>query len=266
MNRTLILILLVAAAAGWTAETIERERLTKRLDELRQNTRALGRVQLENERLRRIQPFAGEIESLRRDRVEIMGLRRELSLRAPDDSAANPEAALAALGREILPMGLWLPTAFMPDLGRSTPHAALQTAFWAARSGQEQALKEVLAFEPAVRPQAEAIIAGLPESLGLEQSSPELLVARALTKQPPRGEVQLVAEQLKGFDEAIEFVVLRSPGGETRATHLRLRWEQGGWRIVVPAHAVESAGRELQGAPAVPPPDPWRAAPRLPEP
>jgi hypothetical protein len=266
MNRTLILFLLVAAVAAWTSETVDRERLTRRLDVMRLNTRAAGRVQAEHERLRRAQPFAGEIESLRRDRVELAGLRRDLAQRRLAGPASDRAAARAAVGREILPMALWLPTELMPDLGRSTPHAALQTALWAAGAGQVHALKEVLTFDPAGREAALEVIARLPASLRLEYSQPELLVAGAMAKRHPAEEIQLVAEQLVGFDEAIEFVAVKSAGREPRTIHLRLRWEPGGWRLVVPAHVVENAARELTGAAPRPPPDPWHDAPRSPEP
>lgn len=242
----MLLLLLVAAVAVWTVETTNRERLTQRLDVMRVNTRALGRVQAEHERLTRIQPFVGEIDSLRRDRAEAASLRRELVHR---QTGNDPEAqrVQAALGREVLPAGLWLPTAPMKDLGRTTPHAMLQTAFWAARTGQTAALRELMAFEPVAREKAQAILAALPESKRARLEEPELLVVHAILQRPPVAAVQVIAEQLKGFDEAVEYLALRSAGGASRVIGLRLRWAPGGWQILVPLKVVEDAGAELGG-------------------
>lgn len=174
----MLLLLLVAAVAVWTVETTNRERLTQRLDVMRVNTRALGRVQAEHERLTRIQPFVGEIDSLRRDRAEAASLRRELVHR---QTGNDPEAqrVQAALGREVLPA--------------------------------------------------------------------ELLVVHAILQRPPVAAVQVIAEQLKGFDEAVEYLALRSAGGASRVIGLRLRWAPGGWQILVPLKVVEDAGAELGG-------------------
>jgi hypothetical protein len=244
MNRTMLLLFLVAAVAAWTVETTNRERLTKRIDVMRVNTRALARVQDEHERLLRIQPFVGEIDSLRRDRAEVMNLRRELVNR---QNGTGPEAkrVQAALGREVLPAALWLPTALMEDLGRPTPHALLQTAFWAALSGQAPALRELLAFEPAVRARAEAILRSLPESKRAGVTEPEALVANALKQRISVEAIQVLAEQFKGFDEAVEYVALRTPAGDEKVVALQLRWAPGGWRIVVPMEIVDKLGREL---------------------
>lgn len=246
MNRTMLMLLLVAAVAAWIVETTNRERLTKRIDVMRANTRALGRVQAEHERLVRVQPFVGEIDSLRRDRAEVMNLRRELVNR---QTSSGPEVqrVQAALGREVLPTALWLPTKQMKDLGRGTPHALLQTAFWAANAGQSAALRELLAFEPAVRARAEAILRALPESKRDGLGEPELLVTTALKQHAPVEDVQVLAEQFKGFDEAVEYVALRGRNGEEKVVALRLRWAPGGWRLLVPMEVVETAGRELRG-------------------
>jgi hypothetical protein len=246
MNRTMLLLLLVAAVAAWTVETTNRERLTKRIDVMRANTRALGRVQAEHERLLRIQPFVGEIDSLRRDRAEVLNLRRELVNRQTG-SGPYAQRVQAALGREVLPSALWLPTRQMKDLGRTTPHALLQTAFWAAASGQTPALRDLLAFEPAVRARAEAILISLPESKRAGVGSPELLVANALRKITPPEAIQVLAEQFKGFDEAVEYLALRTVAGDEKVVALQLRWAPGGWRLLVPLEVVENAGRELRG-------------------
>jgi hypothetical protein len=246
MNRAMLLLFLVAAVAAWTVETTNRERLTKRIDVMRVNTRALGRVQAEHERLLRIQPFVGEIDSLRRDRAEVMNLRRELVNRR---NGSGPEAkrVQAALGREVLPAALWLPTAQMKDLGRPTPHALLQTAFWAASTGQTPALRDLLTFEPAVRARAEAILHSLPESKRAGVTEPEVLLARALQQRISVEAVQVLTEQFKGFDEAVEYVALRTPAGEERVVALQLRWSPGGWRLLVPMEIVENLGREFRG-------------------
>jgi hypothetical protein len=262
MNRILIMFLLLAAVVTWTLQAMNRDKLTKRLDQARLGTRFMGRVNAEHEDLRRRQPFVGEVEGLRRDRAEMVNLRRELAHR--EQAAAGSKAGLMAVGREILPPGIWLPISAMKDLGRRTPHAALQTAIWAAGDAQVAALKELLTFEPAARKEAEQIMARLPA--GLRPSSPEILAAQALIRHAPKGELQIMAEVLKGFDIATEFLALRKPGGETQAFYLRLRWEPGGWRVIVPPQVMERAARTVAGETGPPAVDPWRDWPRLPEP
>jgi hypothetical protein len=244
MNRPLALVLLVSAAVTWTLETVNRERLIKRLDGVRQTVRAMGRVQREHEDLLRRQPFLGELESLRRDRAELVGLRREALHREQFGGGSTRAAAMAAIGREVLPTAIWLPVSEMKDLGRSTPHATLQTLFWAAQAGQVHALKDTLMFEPGAREIAEQIATRLPAS---QPRSPELLVAQALLKHPPAGEIQVVTEQLKGFDQATEYLALRDAAGGTKPVYLQLRWEPGGWRIAVPLQVIENAAREIAG-------------------
>jgi hypothetical protein len=261
MNRILVMFLLLAAIVAWTLGAIEREKLTKRLDQARLATRFATRVKAEHEDLLRRQPFNGEVETLRRDRVELMSLRREMVRR--EQAADGSKAGLAAVGREILPTALWLPTAAMKDLGRLTPHAALQTLVWAAGEGQVPALKELLTFEPAARQEAERWLLRLP-SAG-RPISPEILVAQALIKDPPKGEIQIMAELLKGFDEATEFLAWRKPDGSTHPFYLRLRWEPGGWRFVVPLAVMEHAGRVASGENVPRAPDLSIPLPRLPE-
>lgn len=266
MNPTVLLVLLLAAVVTWTVETVNRDRLTKRLDVMRLNTRALGRVQAEHDRLVRIQPFVGEIDSLRRDRAEAVSLRREIANRAARKGSPHDQA-LAAMGREVLPAAVWIPTSLMKDMGRSTPHATLQTALWAATTGSVAALKELLALEPEARIRAAEVIASLPVAVRLQHGRPELLIAETLIRTPPAGEIQILSEQLRGFDDAIEFLALRDQnGGLPRILCLRLHWEPGGWRLIVPRLAVENAARVVKGETALAGLDPFRDAPRLPEP
>ena len=75
----------------------------------------------------------------------------------------------------------------------------------------------------------------------LADHEPELLVALFTAKNAP-AEVQLLSEHTHSPDNTTAYLSLKNTGGKTSILSLWLHRSSDGWRLMVPAHAVEKIG------------------------
>lgn len=236
--------------------------LQSELEQRRQEHAELERQRRARERLFALQPTVDELERLQRAVAERAERRRAIEAAERE----HREAQVPGLS-----VGEWLPQTQWQDRGRGTPMATVQTMLWAAFGGDTQRLGNMLHFDESARAKLEQTYAALPASARTTYASPEQLMAAFTAKAIPLGEAQLVWQQQSGPDEAVAFVWVKNPAPTSPRENpektvpdpkapprlpanpkrsqalLTLRRMDEGWRVVVPAHAVDKLAKELGG-------------------
>ena len=198
MKTFFLLVVTAALAATWAIERFSTAQLTAAIDAQGDQERALISLQRERDRLRALQPTAGELESLRRAAAEHARLQNEIDTQAVT-RAAQPR---------VLPLGEWTPAGAWKNRGQSTPHAAVETALWAAAGGDLSTLKRLLAVNGDARQAADSLLATLPAETRALYPTPEDLISAFTIKNIPEELYQKLKESAEAnhrsmSDEAI---------------------------------------------------------------
>ena len=223
-SRVAIIAISLIAGLGWGFERNLAAQLRVQLEIRQQQARELDRLRQEHARLLRLLPSDTELDRLHREAIA----------RA---QPVGPAGVAPDLMRALQP-GVWAPAAEWKNCGRTTPESALETMLWATAGGDLTALKGTLEFDDASRAKGAAILAGLPESSRRQYATPEDLLAVTLAGNIPLESAQFVARQRISDDEVTAYVRLKDPSGVTRQVHLTLRRSPEGWKLHVPAAAV----------------------------
>ncbi len=288
MKTILLLAVSVALAATWVIERFSTSQLTAAIDAQRGQQRELLDLQRERDRLRALQPAAGELESQRRATAESARLQNEIDV--PPATPSTPPAAL--------PIGQWTPAREWKNRGQATPHAAVETALWAAAGGDVFTLRRLLSVGDDTRQAADSLLAKLPAETRALYPTPEDLISAFTIKNIPLGEAQLVWFNQRGENDATVGLFLQRPpmpgeaaapdvpqpetplplGREetarlalqqkadraahperqpprapddqrTSVTYLSLHRDGPNWQLVVPPDAVAQIARELATTP-----------------
>jgi hypothetical protein len=212
--------------------------------------------------LRTLQPDAAELARLQREAAERVRQQQELDADEETPAGAPPE---------LLTVGEWLPPKAWKNRGSATPTATVESMLWAAAGGDIAKLRDLLQFDDATRTKVRQIFAQLPENSRSLFASPEQLVAAFTAKSIPLGDAQLVWQNQPGPDEAVACVWITNP--DAAAVHdsatqppsdpnappmqppnknrsaaiLALHRTAEGWRVIVPARAVDHLAKELLG-------------------
>lgn len=229
--------------------------------------------------------LAGRLAALRRQEQQLTGLRaehdhlREQILAAAARSRRNSTASLEREAAVPAPVpawspGEWRPAAAWSNEGRSTPGATVATLLWAAVGGDLAAMQTVLEFDDATRAKARAWFDSLPPATRSLYASPEDLVASVTIRNIPATTAQLnwlrqtdpehtiVGLLLTGpATPAPESAQIADPAGsapppsavgqsKNQLAVLDLHGTPDGWRVIVPATAVDRMAK-LLSAPAV---------------
>ena len=272
MAMKLALFILVVAAAGvtWWFEKLSAARLVIEIDARHAESRELAAALRERDRLRSLAPSESELASLRRNAAERAKLRAALD----SQEAAQPSAS------PTLTLGDWRPASEWKNRGQATPHAAVETALWAAAGGDVSTLRNLLSLADATRAKADALFARLPASERGRYPSPEDLIAAFTIKSIPVGEAQLVWFNQADPENATAGVFLKNPpteagtadfaattpaskedsrdrrppqlpsDGTTTVAYLSLRRDGETWRLVVPPSAIDRLEKDLALTPS----------------
>jgi len=258
---TLVLLTTGAiVAAGWLAGQSTAGRLQAERDAMRRERSELVRLQAERRRLR-----AALVEAMQR-----ASLREAAAARALPAVPTEPPAIAAPTG---LVPGEWAASGTWANRGQATAPAAVETALWAAAGGDIPALVALLELDEATRSKAADLLGRLPVEVRNAFGSAEELIAIATLKNIPRTEAQVAwfneadedhavvglllgneaaapaAESIQGpTDEAVVAPPALPDRRQSKLTYLTLRRSAAGWRLVVPATAVDRLAREM-GAP-----------------
>lgn len=247
-------ILAVAGGAGQLHQWQQRAELQADLAILRESGHELARLRGERSRLQANQLPEAQLQQMRVDRAAIARLRREIeSLKGRiDTSMPADEPTPPAQAGDDAPSVTRGTVAekYLRNMGRATPAAALETAFWAATGGDIDTLVGILALEGDARTAAEQILASLPASVRSEYRTPEHLVALLTAKDIPLTGIQITPPRKD--DPAGTRVLARVPAadGKSRTVAVSLRQYGSDWKLVVPRSAVEKYGQTLKVATA----------------
>ncbi len=245
MNQPLAIALLLAAVVAWTSETIERTRLTARIENIRVSNHALGNLREEHERWQRREPFGDELLSLRRDAAELAGLRREMADREQFATTGGLSTPASATSTDPFPVGAWIPRAAWKNLGFATPLATLATALWAATTGETGVWPAAFDLGLNSRTKTEEAAPRPAGPTRAPDSPGEGLLAGWVARHIEVQEVQLLGEQRQGLDDSVLYLAVKAGPGETKTVYLQFRRVADAWRLVVPGRVVEQARLEL---------------------
>jgi hypothetical protein len=123
--------------------------------------------------------------------------------------------------------------------GQATPLATLQTFAWACDRGDNEAVANLLCFDPAGRAKAVAYMATLPANSHPQWSTPEEMAAAILTSEtmerPFPGTTILDTATVEKINE--DRVMLRLP--DTRKDRTMYQKTEAGWKYVVTDKMVD---------------------------
>lgn len=253
---------LVAVAIGWIAVRSTGTRLDAELEAARDLQRELARLKAENARLRTQAPDTTRVAIAHRSLAEAARLRQEIRQR--EEAPRPPPFAL----------GDWTPASTWANRGVATPRATLETALWAAAGGDVAALSALLELDPATRAKADDLLAKLPPASRQTFADAEALIASVTLGRIPPAEAQIAWFHATDNDHASAAVLLRGadnlppasshppatsneidrppPMGpdnrSTRMATLSLHRSDSGWRLIVPASAIDRMARDLVAA------------------
>jgi hypothetical protein len=265
MKTILFLAVSVVAGLWWALEHSTTAELRLQIEAQREENRELETLRRERERLRALQPDPTELARLRNELSETARRQRELELEQATKKTARPPVTELTVG-ETLPPSAW------QNRGSATPLSTVETMLWAAAGGDIATLQRLVEFDATARAKATELFARLPESSRALYATAENLVAALTAKAIPIGDAQLVWQHQHGPDDAIACLWVDNPeaaktissNSEAKrdanspptapANHargrafLQLHRTDDGWRVVVPAHAMNTLAKELLGA------------------
>jgi hypothetical protein len=252
-------IALIAVSFGWLAVRTKGARLDAELLAARDRQRELASLKVENDRLRAQTPDPARVSAANRALLEAASLQKEIVKR---EEAPRPAP---------FSTGEWTGAANWTNRGVDTPRAALETALWAAAGGDISTFSSMLEFDGPALAKANDLLAKLPIASRQNFPNAESLIASVTLGRIPLAEAQVAWFHANDDNHASAALLLhgtenlpssarpplsanddpanRPPmGRENPGTHLAtlsLHRSGSGWRLVVPAAAIDRLGRDL---------------------
>jgi hypothetical protein len=250
----LALVTVVAVGVIWQRERAAARALQTRFAALAEQDQRLAQLETERARLQR------EIEEAAR-------------FVPPKPMAPAPEPApVASPSPRAWTVGEWTPSTAWRNAGRVTPQATTTTLLWAAANGDMATMREIFQFSEGTRIKARAWFDSLPPPARAAYATPEDLVAGVTLAQisPERAQLSWLHET--DANRAIVGLLVSRPDAVTPTTSpvikpatgnlppaleerahysvvvLNLERASDGWRVQVPADAIDNLTRRLRTA------------------
>lgn len=234
----------VAATTALRAEAARGQDLVADLERLRAEERELSSARVSGAVLEELRADHAALARLRNE-IEATRRRVEAAGRSKGTASAAPEsAARPTLHDRRLAASEWT------NAGRASPASALETALWAAASGEVDELAATLALDSGARERAGAILDSLPSTARRQYGTPERLVALLTAREIPLGDARILAETPTEAGSTL-LVQMRDAAGGGRTMTLALTTDGDAWRLHVPEKAVERFGAALAAPPSV---------------
>lgn len=197
--------------------------------------------------------------------LEEANQRRQAGARAAPPVPVSPVAP-PAFAAPWSP-GEWRSSHEWRNEGHATPRAAVATLLWAAAGGDLTAMMPLIAFDDASRKHAQALFDTLPPADRGAFRTPETLVVGLTLQAMPTSTAQLSWFHQSDDDHATVGVFLGAPAQSTpsdvravpsqdnsppalvdihanKLTVLSLQRSSLGWRVVIPAAAIDNLARQ----------------------
>lgn len=242
----------IAVGVIWQRERAAAQALQARSTALIAQEQRLAQLQAERARLQR------EIEDAAR------------SVPAEPVTLAPEPASVASPAPRAWTVGEWAPASAWRNAGRVTPQATTTTLLWAAANGDVAKVREIFQFGDDTRAKARAWFDSLPPEARAVYATPEDLVAGVTLAQisPERAQLSWLHET--DDSRAIVGLLVSRPNAakattsptikpasgnlppalEDRAHYnvvvLNLERASDGWRVQVPADAIDNLTRRLR--------------------
>lgn len=136
------------------------------------------------------------------------------------------------------------------DVGLATPAAAYETALWAVREQDLDALAKTFVFRQDDREKLAALIATLPEDARAKYASPEQVMALMISTGPEVEAFQILSETQQGPNTVVAQVQLQLASGSSLEGPIVFQGGADGWQLLLPQGEVAGAIRFLTGGPA----------------
>jgi hypothetical protein len=249
----LLAITLSAVAAAIVAVKLDNARLRKRLVGAQREQTAAIRLRDDNNRMRTLAAQAETDEQVASAAVHarILQSRDELAHLEKDAAATHArlmqkaaQDAAALENNRDLRNGL-VRLEHLTDVGRATPEAALQTLVWAGFKGEDAKLASIIVLSDAVRQEADALLATLPEearAAWTPQKLAALFFAGFLTEMSAATIQNVTIVDADHATVAVRFTT----GSKEAVLPLSLQRGDAGWRVVLPEKAIGAIQRRLQ--------------------
>jgi hypothetical protein len=250
----LALAAVMAVGVIWQRERAAARALQARFDALAEHEQRLAQLQAERARLQR------EIEDAAR-------------FVPPEPVTPAPEPApVASPAPRAWTVGEWTPASAWHNAGRVTPQATATTLLWAAANGDMATMREIFQFGDDTRAKAHAWFDSLSPETRAAYATPEDLVAGVTLAQisPERAQLSWLHET--DDSRAIVGLLVSRPDAVTATTSpaikpatgnlppaleerahysvvvLNLERAADGWRVQVPADAIDNLTRSLRAS------------------
>jgi len=211
--------------------------------------------------------------ALGQERDRLRSALAEATRRRPTNATATPSPrAQPAPSRAVAPslvMGEWRYSRDWHNEGQSTAQKTVATLLWAAAGGDLAAMMPLIVYDEAARKQAQALFDSLPPDARQAFPTPEVLVASLTLQAMPTSGAQLSWFHQRDADHATVGLLLGAPDENppaqtgiipaqgnnppklvgpnfTQFTALSLQRSPQGWRIAIPAAAIERLARRLK--------------------
>lgn len=231
---------LLVGSVGWLAwQWRSGTALRDEVAELRTEAREISRLRQENARRAAGQISDVALKDLRADHEALERLRGELAKlkREADQRVEHP----VAIKDEVEGTGPVRPAGEWREVGTASPIAALESALFAARSGQAQALEPLLMISDDGWHKIDDALKDVPQGKRTTGWPPARFVAGAMTQEFAVSSFQVLTTDERGSNAVMLQVRLGGAGStpEPREVSLMLYKQEAGWRLIVPTDAVQ---------------------------
>jgi hypothetical protein len=233
------LLALVAATSSVGLGKQRAARQAAALDQARQQTLRLRRLQEENRRLTGGQLSPEDRTRLEREHAEMEALReRVVSLqRELDEDDTRKEDGP-------------FPATEWAYAGRATPKASFESVLWAAAHGEIDRLASLLDLDGDARASVDALFGRLPPASQQEYGSPQRVVATLVAGNFPKDASAMTLLRAEKSGQAAQLAVRLDHADGTSRTHIyQFRQAADGWQLVVPPGVLAGYEKALQGGP-----------------
>lgn len=248
MNKAFVAIAGALAVAGIASFVMEHQtaaNLRIENERLRAESAATVSLRTENARLAAgAHELASKLDVARSEHADLLRARDEIAILTKQATAARVRPKPSASPAEPTPAGL-LPTSAWTNAGMSTPAASYESAMWAHREADVDALARLITFGDAERAKVAALFAHLPEEARNKFGSPEKMIALIFATGPDHAGFQILSQTPTSESTMNSEVLVQSADG--RVDHATITFLRGpaGWQMVVPADEVMSQIRKI---------------------